>query len=69
MMIGANAKGHEGWRRYRCAICSTTLLVGDTTIYICPKCGQIRGSRFCTACARITHYRCPYCGSELRIYI
>lgn len=69
MMLGANAKGHDGWRSYRCSICSTTLVVGESAIYICPKCGSSRMARFCTACSRKTHYRCPYCGTELRIYI
>ncbi|HWQ17669.1 MAG TPA: hypothetical protein VNL13_07570 [Sulfolobales archaeon] len=68
-MIGVNAKGHGGWRTYRCSICATTLLVGDTTIYFCPRCSQTRQARFCGACARRTHHRCPYCGTDLRIYI
>lgn len=69
MMLGTNTRGHKGWVTLRCSICNKKMIVGEEQIYICPKCSVgARKIAFCRACARITHYRCPYCGTELQLY-
>ncbi|MGC9148348.1 MAG: hypothetical protein ACP5GI_02755 [Sulfolobales archaeon] len=67
-MLGVNTKGHRGWVILRCGICNKKLYVGEDIIYICPNCSKTRKVVFCKACARITHYKCPYCGTELQLY-
>ncbi len=66
---GTNAAGHKGWYEVKCRICAKKLYIGDSIVYHCPKCVQQFEAYFCEAHARKLHYRCPYCGTELKLFI
>lgn len=62
---GANAHGHLGWVTVRCRVCARLEDFTRSVIYICPNCNKKFPSYFCPSCARVLHYRCPYCRNEL----
>lgn len=69
---GSNSYGHVGWLSYKCAICSTTVVVGSpiphrSIAYRCPKDMTKFNAYFCEADARGLKYKCPYCGSDLEM--
>jgi len=66
---GTNAAGHKGWYEVKCRICAKKLYIGDDPVYHCPKCYQKYEAYFCEAHARKLHMKCPYCGSDLRLFI
>jgi predicted RNA-binding Zn-ribbon protein involved in translation (DUF1610 family) len=73
LLQGVNKSGHRGWTTEKCILCATTLdfLQGYDlkNIYYCPRCLESRvKAYFCAADARKVHYKCPFCGSELKPY-
>lgn len=73
LLKGVNKAGHKGWTTVKCAICNKdidlfkAIETGDA--YYCPRCVKIgRETYLCAAHARKLHYKCPYCGSELKPY-
>lgn len=68
-LIGVNASGHEGWIRFYCRICNKKMRVGTEPIYFCPKCAQSREAYFCLADYKKLKGKCPYCDSELQLYL
>jgi len=72
---GTNAQGHMGWVLVRCRVCGRYLsLTGQKpgsrkieVVYYCPHCAEKYGAYFCHADARMTHYRCPFCGRKLQL--
>ena len=66
-IAGAAAMGHLGWVEVRCIICARWILITKDEYYECPKCKEDRRAIFCSSCAKKLHYRCPFCGVELRL--
>ncbi len=68
-IAGASAMGHRGWITARCYVCAKKLNVVKDTIYYCPKCHS-KGHKilYCDADAKRLHYKCPFDGSELKLY-
>jgi len=73
LLKGVNKAGHKGWTTVKCVICHRDLdlfkAVDTGDVYYCPKCLKAgREAYFCVAHARNVHYKCPFCGSELKPY-
>ncbi|MGC9121609.1 MAG: hypothetical protein ACP5HP_01565 [Thermogladius sp.] len=73
LLRGVEKSGHKGWTTVYCAICNKKLdlfAAYDTKdVFYCPTCvSKGRDAYFCSADARRLHYRCPYCGGELKPY-
>jgi len=66
---GSNAAGHRGWYTVKCRICARKLYIGSDVVYYCPKCHIKYSTYFCEAHSRKLHRRCPYCGTELKLYL
>jgi len=66
-ICGANAMGHYGWITVRCRICGKWLNTTKDEVYICPKDKDRYGAYYCAACAKVLHYKCPYCDTELEL--
>lgn len=73
LLKGVNKAGHKGWTTVKCAICHKDIdlfkAVETGDAYYCPRCiNRGREVYFCAAHAKKLHYRCPYCGGELKPY-
>ncbi|MEZ0394229.1 MAG: hypothetical protein ABWK00_04200 [Desulfurococcaceae archaeon] len=73
LLKGVNKGGHKGWTTVKCVICNKNIDLFEAydtkEAYYCPRCTtKFREVFFCAADARRLHYRCPYCGSELKPY-
>ncbi len=73
LLKGVNKAGHKGWTTVKCVICHRDLdlfkAVDTGDVYYCPKCLKAgREAYFCAAHARNVHYKCPFCGGELKPY-
>lgn len=68
-IAGASAMGHKGWITTRCRICNRKLDLTKDPIYYCPKC-YAKGFKmfYCSADAKVLHYKCSFDGSELKLY-
>jgi len=62
---GVNAHGHLGWVTVRCRICARLEDYTRAVVYVCPNCYTKFQAYFCSSCAKVLHYKCPYCRSEL----
>jgi len=62
---GANAHGHLGWVTVRCRICARLEDYTRAVIYVCPECMKKIPAYYCSSCAKVLHYKCPYCKTPL----
>ena len=63
---GVNAFGHLGWVTKKCRICAAKIDITRDLYYVCPHCKDRYDAYFCPADAKRLHYRCPFCGRELK---